>query len=393
MKTYSLMMLFILGQFFSQLGFSRRQNFTIYSPDGDLIDCIDRADQRAFDHPLLRNHIIQEYPTGMSQIGIEVAPTGQVWHETGKKCPAGTIPVRRETGAPSASYRKYHPDANDLAAKATTGHKYAIGFMVNRGRIYGTRATLNVWDPIVEAQGDFSLAQIWLASGSYENGDVNTIEAGWQVYPSRYHDNQPRLFTYWTKNGYNGTGCYGIDCGGFIQTSSTIAIGAAISRTSTSRSTQLDITIQISKDPVSGNWWLGLGQDNVPIGYWTAAIFTVLSDHATTVEWGGEVLYRNLSGVNTMAQMGSGGYADKGFRRAAYFCNLKVAENNHTLLPVEDFGVQADYPQYFTVKKLYNSNCGNHFYYGGPGPQRSGAVRGTVVSRVIFLFLFVRFFN
>lgn len=134
---------------------------------------------------------------------------------------------------------------------------------------------------------------------------------------------------------------------------------------------------------------MGLGHDIVPVGYWPATIFTVLSDHATSVEWGGEVLYKNLSGVNTKAQMGSGEFAKKGYRKAAYMCNLKVAMNNHTFLPVQEFGVRADHPQYFTIKKVYNSQCGHHFYYGGPGPQRSGAVRGTLVSafRVVYFGL------
>ncbi|KAF2607538.1 hypothetical protein F2Q68_00046480 [Brassica cretica] len=60
-------------------------------------------------------------------------------------------------------------------------NQYAVGYIQNRGPIYGTRATLNVWEPQVEAADDFSLSQVWLASGSFANGDVNTVEAGWQV--------------------------------------------------------------------------------------------------------------------------------------------------------------------------------------------------------------------
>ncbi|CAN7119433.1 unnamed protein product [Brassica rapa subsp. narinosa] len=46
--------------------------------------------------------------------------------------------------------------------------------------ICGTKATLNVWNPVVELGDDFSLAQIWVTSGTYENKD-NTLETGWQV--------------------------------------------------------------------------------------------------------------------------------------------------------------------------------------------------------------------
>ncbi|KAH0935668.1 hypothetical protein HID58_012785 [Brassica napus] len=51
--------------------------------------------------------------------------------------------------------------------------------------IYGTKAMLNVWNPVVELGDDFSLAQIWVTSGTYENKD-NTLETGWQVYPNYF---------------------------------------------------------------------------------------------------------------------------------------------------------------------------------------------------------------
>lgn len=42
--------------------------------------------------------------------------------------------------------------------------------------------TLNVGDSIVESPEDFSLSQIWLPLGLYITSDINTTEAGWQVY-------------------------------------------------------------------------------------------------------------------------------------------------------------------------------------------------------------------
>ncbi|CAN8269687.1 unnamed protein product [Cochlearia groenlandica] len=357
---------------------------TVQSRDGDVIDCINKMDQPAFKHPLLINHTIQEYPSGM-EYEEETKTNIQVWHETGISCPVGTIPIRRDVTNSSSSLYNLHPRAN--YPNMTHGHKYAIGFQKNREKIYGTRATLNVWDPVVESQDDFSLAQIWLASGFYENGDVNTVEAGWQIFPGKYFDHQPRLFTFWTRDAYNKTGCYSMRCPGFVQTSSIIALEAAITRTSSFGGDQLDITLQIWKDQLTGNWWLGLGLNTHAVGYWPAALFTLLSDHAHIVEWGGEVLYQNTSGMSTTVEMGSGQFANKGFRKAAYFCNLQVAENNHTLLPVQDFGVRADYPNFYTIKKRHNEECGHHFYYGGPGPRLSGVVRGTTLTFSLILIM------
>lgn len=48
------------------------------------------------------------------------------------------------------------------------------------GEYFGAQAAFNVWRPYVESQSEFSLSQMWLASGTYGN-DLNTIEAGWHV--------------------------------------------------------------------------------------------------------------------------------------------------------------------------------------------------------------------
>ena len=47
------------------------------------------------------------------------------------------------------------------------------------GTFFGTRFVLNVWEPYVQYDTEFSLAQTWLVSGSGSN--LNSIEAGFQV--------------------------------------------------------------------------------------------------------------------------------------------------------------------------------------------------------------------
>lgn len=60
-------------------------------------------------------------------------------------------------------------------------YQYVIGAMENKPKIYGTEVTMNVWHPVIEGFNEFSLGQIWLSSGSYNDSDLNSIEAGWQV--------------------------------------------------------------------------------------------------------------------------------------------------------------------------------------------------------------------
>lgn len=111
---------------------------------------------------------------------------------------------------------------------------------------YGAKASINVWEPQVSNPTEFSLSQIWIISGSFDD-DLNTIESGWQVSPELYGDSKPRFFTYWTTDAYQATGCYNMLCSGFVQTSNRIAIGAPISPTSSYNGRQFDISLLIWK--------------------------------------------------------------------------------------------------------------------------------------------------
>jgi hypothetical protein len=53
--------------------------------------------------------------------------------------------------------------------------------VVDEGEFYGAKATINVWAPHIESPIEFSLAQIWIVSGTFGK-DLNTIEAGYQVF-------------------------------------------------------------------------------------------------------------------------------------------------------------------------------------------------------------------
>ncbi|XP_038698957.1 uncharacterized protein LOC119996409 isoform X2 [Tripterygium wilfordii] len=318
--------------------------FTIKSPDGDIIDCVHKRKQPALDHPLLKNHKIQRKPTewpkmrttkkaseeevGASKKGSnnEAIMRGawQMWHGNGTRCPKGTVPIRRSTsddvlrakslfdfGKKQTSYSlSRRSDAPDVVS--ANGHEHAIAYTGSSQDVYGAKATISVWDPSVQVVNEFSLSQIWVLSGSFDGSDLNSIEAGWQVSPELYGDSRPRLFTYWTSDSYQATGCYNLLCAGFVQTNSRIAIGAAISPVSSYNGNQYDITVLIWKDPKLGNWWMGFG-DNTLVGYWPTELFTHLADSATMVEWGGEIVNSRANGRHTSTQMGSGQFAGEGF--------------------------------------------------------------------------------
>ncbi|XP_027352102.1 uncharacterized protein LOC113862967 [Abrus precatorius] len=358
---------------------------TIESPDGDLIDCVHKRKQPALDHPLLRNHKIQKVPTKMPK-GMKVKReenivsegAWQMWHQNGTRCPKGTVPIRRSTvhdvlRAKSlydfGKKQRRFPLTRRIDAPyvvSANGHEHAIAYTGSSQDVYGAKATINVWDPSIQVVNEFSLSQIWILSGSFDGSDLNSIEAGWQVSPELYGDSRPRLFTYWTSDAYQATGCYNLLCAGFVQTNSRIAIGAAISPISSYDANQYDITILIWKDPRVGNWWMSFG-DGTLVGYWPEELFTHLANHATMVEWGGEVVNTRANGEHTSTQMGSGHFSEDGFGKASYFRNIEIVDTDNSLTSVHDILTLAENTNCYDIKSSYSNEWGTYFYYGGPG--------------------------
>ncbi|AES71480.1 carboxyl-terminal peptidase [Medicago truncatula] len=343
---------------------------TIQSPDGDLIDCILSHHQPAFDHPKLKGHKPldpPERPNGYYNNGEKVSERLQLWTDSGEECPEGTVPIRRTTEDDilrASSIKRFGRKPKPVRRDSTSSdHEHAILF-VNGNQYFGAKANINVWAPHVTDGYEFSLSQIWVIAGSFGN-DLNTLEAGWQVSPELYGDNYPRFFTYWTTDAYQTTGCYNLLCSGFIQTNNKIAIGATISPTSAYNSGQFDIGIMIWKDPKHGHWWLEYGGQLV--GYWPANMFSHLRSHASMVQFGGEIVNARSKGYHTDTQMGSGHFAEEGFKKAAYFRNLQVIDWDNNLLPLANIQHLADHSSCYNIKQGNNNVWGTYFYYGGPG--------------------------
>ncbi|XP_042436427.1 uncharacterized protein LOC122022475 [Zingiber officinale] len=349
---------------------------TIKSPDGDLIDCIPSHLQPAFDHPKLRGPGRRrpldppERPRGHNASSSSSSFHVQAWASSGESCPEETVPIRRtmrEDVLRASSIQRFGRKPAVAALRRdsiSSAHEHAIGYAMGN-HYYGAKAGLNVWTPRVTSASEFSLSQIWVISGSFSH-DLNTIEAGWQVSPQLYGDNRPRFFTYWTSDAYRETGCYNLLCSGFVQTNNKIAIGAAISPTSSLNNRQFDISLLIWKDPTHGNWWLELGSGML-VGYWPSFLFSHLARHASMLQFGGEVVNIRRSGSHTSTQMGSGRFATEGIRRASYFRNLQGVDWDNSLVPLPNLRLLADHPNCYSIRGGVNAVWGNYFYYGGPG--------------------------
>ncbi|KAG4202050.1 hypothetical protein ERO13_A05G313100v2 [Gossypium hirsutum] len=353
---------------------------TIQCPDGDTIDCVLSHHQPAFDLPQLKGQRPLDPPERpriyerdgvmmTAEVEEEEEEHVQLWRMSGETCPEGTIPIRRTTEQDmlrASSVRRFgrKPRRRVRRDSTSNGHEHAVGY-VSGGEYYGAKGSINVWAPQVSNPYEFSLSQLWVISGSFAH-DLNTIEAGWQVSPELYGDNYPRFFTYWTNDAYEATGCYNLMCSGFVQTNNRIAIGAAISPISSYHGGQFDITLLIWKDPKHGNWWLEFGS-GILVGYWPSFLFTHLRDHATMVQFGGEIVNTRPGGSHTSTAMGSGHFAGEGFGKASYFRNLEVVDWDNNLIPLPNLRVLADHPNCYDIRGGVNGVWGHYFYYGGPG--------------------------
>ncbi|XP_047341272.1 uncharacterized protein LOC124944965 [Impatiens glandulifera] len=297
---------------------------------GEIIDCVDIYKQPAFDNPLIKDLQMEPnyYPFGNKLDSNLTLKMLQDWHKYGE-CPEGTIPIRRRKSYDHPYHKRrslmMRQQINQSFSK-DIGHEHAI--VSDQGSsYYGASGIFNVWNPQTE-DNEFSLSQMWIVT-SYNKEDfynnLNSIEVGWAVNPITYKDKETRLFIYWTNDGYSRTGCYDLNCKGFVQTSSTHALGMEIKPVSTFGGESRVIPINVFKDKMGDKWWLQvLGSI---VGYWPAVIFPDLKNNANLVEWGGEILNRKNDGYHTTTQMGSGKFPEKGFSQSCYIHSLKVLDD------------------------------------------------------------------
>ncbi|HVO83954.1 MAG TPA: neprosin family prolyl endopeptidase [Syntrophobacteria bacterium] len=288
-------------------------------------------------------------------------------------CPPGTIPIRRLTLEDLSRF----PTLKDFFRKAPRGagrppraiepptvpatHRWAHAFQnVNNG---GGHSYLSLWDPPIGPNQIFSLSQHWYVGGSGAN--LQTVECGWQVYPGRLGDARCHLFTYFTADDYNTTGCYDLTCSAFVQTSSTFAPGMVLGPISVVGGPQY--IVELAYWHTGGRWWLyfnGTSGSNA-IGYYPDTLFKggALTSHATEIDYGGEVV-----GTTSFPPMGSGHFAIEGWQKAAYqrtigyWTPLGGSMINASLTPSQGW------PSCYTAQVVkYGAPWFETLWYGGPG--------------------------
>ncbi|KAK1266343.1 hypothetical protein QJS04_geneDACA002514 [Acorus gramineus] len=203
---------------------------TIESEDGDIIDCIDIYKQSAFDHPSLKNHIIQMTPSLFKKRDVVSSNSKNewTWQKSGS-CPQGTVPIRRtsrEDILRATSVEQF--GRRDGSAGSGTIDYAVIHTDYAESIFYGAKGRINVWNVYVEPN-EWSHSAIIVGNDNHKNHAF--IEAGWSADES------------------GRTGCYNLICPGFVQVSRKTALGATIQPLSTFRGPQhvIDVAIYRSK--------------------------------------------------------------------------------------------------------------------------------------------------
>ncbi|XP_037428079.1 uncharacterized protein LOC119293832 isoform X1 [Triticum dicoccoides] len=261
---------------------------------------------------------------------------------------------------PQISYAQALPSKNDDDTK----YYFAVHLTDDNDKgYYGISANMDVYGHNLNV-GQLSAGAIWIHNWEGDvNKKLNTIIVGWVVWPYRFNDSRTHLFTVWTKDNHRSTGCVNLDCPGFkVVKGSPISPGDIISPVFGINRKRQTITIRVSKESSSGDWWLYYGINGVPIpvGYFPASLFDSLSTKATQISIGGHA----RSTKNTIAPpMGSGAFASNP-GQASSIHDIWLIHKDRRSTPIGN-----DARTKVTDGKLYSASpIGRaQFFYGGPG--------------------------
>lgn len=338
---------------------------------GQVFDCVPIEQQPALrksDGQVAAPPTRQALPGQLAMVSTAAAslrsPTGTL-----ASCPAGTVPIRRVTLEEVSRFetldhylrkhgrpRRRSTQRRPLLEEATTApHEYAHASQAVAN--IGGHSILSVWDPPIATNQVFSLSQHWYVAEGPKG--VQTVEVGWQVYPEMYGHAQPVLFTYWTADAYQKTGSYSNTAGEFVQVGASHPVGMALGKSSVVGGEQVELELEVML--YQGNWWMFV--NGVASGYYPGSHYEggPLATGATAIDYGGETV-----GDGDYPPMGSGQFAERGFKSAAYQRNIFYIEPTASSIYATLVASQ-DWPSSYTIRVGTSDDWGEYFYFGGPG--------------------------
>ncbi len=301
--------------------------------------------------------------------------------ETGNQilAPHNTVNIRRITLDIISKYgsvegflsKRTNPAASDFISD---GDGYFHRYAVSRQSVdnVGMSAKFSVYKNAIKSlpgKEVFSLSQLWVASGSYST-TLQVVEPIIWTYPSNWGVD-PVICVYYTTDSYKAnTKAYNTDDESFVQTNNKWLLGSPITPISSLDGDQYYLHISVKL--VSGRWWIYLGGDasENAVGYYPTSIFsaktsTGLAVKSTYVDVGGETCSSPVE-PTTFAPMGSGQYANTGWKKSAYVRDIKYynSAGTPTTSTMQSVAVSAGYSG---QRNRYAAPWNETWWYGGPG--------------------------
>jgi hypothetical protein len=356
---------------------------------GQIFDCVQRKD-----HPCGQGMAAQPEPPPdiVAEIGAKNGePLALPPLSPGKKdrfgremfYEAGTLPLRR---VGLLELTRFETLDNYFLKSPVDPSQHRYAHVLQKVANLGAASEIDIcrpkvtWSPNAPGRGEvFSLSQIWCTAGHQREVQVidgrtlQTVEVGWHVFPMRYsslHEADllvPRLFVYWTADGYyrgpGGRGSYNCDRQWTFTLAERSPWHPGIALTSPGR---LKIEVRL----VDQEWRI-LVQD-VYMGHYKCAIFQPgpLASKADMVDFGGET----CAWDPTFPPMGSG---RRPSGRPSQDYNEGVAyQRNLWYWALDGRRYRAEHIQASEPSPLYNIRphdgmpndaWGQSIFFGGPG--------------------------
>jgi hypothetical protein len=382
---------------------------SFHAAEGMWVDCVDvnrqpsmltpdmagKTIEQAPPPPATDNNAVRALPHGsqFAQMDTEIHANELDEYGVVRRCDEGTIPIRRRMAKDLNRFETlqdmFSKGKGQLFKTISGPPNPQFYEHVGSGQDvtnWGLQFFMNIWDPTTNST-DHSISQMWILNSAI----TDSAEAGWTVDPRQFGDNKPHFFIYWTDNGYGQTsgnsGCYNLDCTGFVQTNNSLTLGGAYATTSISTpgGTPSVFEVTWAKSSSTASWWLFYqGQ---AIGYIPASIYTHgMQTQADLVEFGGEVNSPDNppGGTHTTTQMGSGEFPSAGCAEAAFQSHVQYVNTNYNTIDVTpNINIEDTNPSCYSYSTGYQNSgtCyigtqstpqnGYFQFFGGPGYSTS----------------------
>ncbi|CAL0318818.1 unnamed protein product [Lupinus luteus] len=279
-------------------------------------------------------------------------------------CPEGTIPIRRTTKDDLIRLKNI-PDMNiGILNKDIPGRHYAgLNLKKDGSHYFAISGIIDTYNLQVQHPDQITSAYIYLSNeGSVH--DKNVIMVGWEVHPRVFGDGQTYFFTRWADKTKN-KGCTNLICPGFIQTDKSFPVGTPLANASTYNGEQYDMSVEISHDPKTKNWWVML--QNKTLGYYPEILFSNLT-FANVGGWTG--MTSTPIGIPS-PPMGSGHFPDNNLKRSCYVIQMHFqTETRTTRFPTKNLYAvpSTDSKCYGVEYEGWNDEIQQYaMLFGGPG--------------------------